>query len=120
MPADANTIDARSEVDRVRRLKNAIYGDICDEISENGYQNIDWMFVSETSLRLTPMGLKFMMDRYDHREFKLEKALTGRQLISLKERCRLPFYVATKKVVLFEPRHIFKVELMGGISEWLR
>lgn len=101
----------------MRDLKTAICRDICEE---NRDQPMPRLFVNETSLRLTQAGLKVMKDRYDHQEYKLEKALTGYQLIRLREQCGLPYYVSPRLVVLFTHRLIFKIALVGGITEWLQ
>lgn len=57
---------------------------------------------------------------FQHADFALDRPLNGQELITLKERCDMPYWVSPQLVTLYHSRDAFRVRLQGGIQDWLK
>lgn len=81
------------------------------------------MFNAPTTLRLTYFGYKVLKNVYDNESFELEKKLTGRELLTLKNYVTWPYYLPSNhgKLHLFTIKQAFVLRLNGGdVKKWLK
>lgn len=104
-------------------LKEFIFG----ELRAGGILNSDeefdhQIFQSPSSLRLRFPGYCALRNVYDHEEFPLEEKLTGRELMTLKNFVRWPYFLPTNHhtLYLFTIKQSFLLKLQGGdVKRWL-
>lgn len=100
---------------------------IINELHEAGHDDTDeeldnTMFQSVSSLRLRWAGYRALRDLYDHEEFPLVEKLTGRELMTLKNYVRWPYFLPSNQssLYLFTIKQSFLLKLQGGdVKRWL-
>lgn len=93
-------------------------------LSEVEYKKLDLaMFQSHTSLRLKRTGYMLLKTIYANEKFPLEKKLTGRELLTLKNHVGWPYFLPVDQsyIVLFTIKESFLLRLQGGnVKKWLK
>lgn len=109
--------------DRVKYIKEQLFAEIrrCDTSLEDAtYQELDLAFFrNKKTIRLTPIGHHLLRKHFHSETFDLPTRLSGRDLIALKDKVGLPYYLGRTTITLFSSKEIFKVKLIGDVKEWL-
>ena len=100
---------------------------IINELQEAGHDETNEeldniMFQSISSLRLRWAGFKALRELYDHQEFPLDDKLTGRELMTLKNYVKWPYFLPSNQssLYLFTIKQSFLLKLQGGdVKRWL-
>lgn len=100
---------------------------IFNEIREGGHVDTDEeldhkLFQSTSSLRLRWAGFRALRNLYDHEEFPLDEKLTGRELMTLKNYVRWPYFLPSNhgSLYLFTIKQSFLLKLQGcDVKHWL-
>jgi hypothetical protein len=110
----------------VRELKEFIFKELADAgkiLSEVSYDKLDHaLFQTPSSLRLRNTGYMLLKTIYDNEKFPLEKRLTGRELMTLKNDVGWPYFLPVQQqyIVLFTIKESFLLKLQGGnVKKWL-
>jgi hypothetical protein len=116
-----------SSENHVLELKKFIFKELADKgkiLSEVEYDKLDnAMFQSPSSLRLRNTGYLLLKTIYDNEKFPLEKRLTGRELLTLKNDVAWPYFLPAQQqyIVLFTIKESFLLKLQGGnVKKWLK
>jgi hypothetical protein len=108
--------------DRIQALKEHIFNDLVEAGNAIEPNDIKLIFQSPGSLRLRPIGQSMMKGVYEWHEFPLEERLTGRELMTLKEKVGYPYFLPMNHthIVLFTVKQSFVLKLNGGdVKKWL-
>ena len=76
-------------------------------------------FRATTSVRLSYEGFCVLRRHFEHHRFDIERRLTGRELIQLRQQATWPFFLSDRYVYLFCSRDVFVARLKGSIHQWL-
>lgn len=109
--------------DYVKTLKEFIFNELRENDYEGKYSELDkQLFQSPSTLRVRIPGFYAIRALYNYEEFPLEMKLTGRELMTLKNYVRWPYYLPTNHSILylFTIKQAFLLKLQGGdVKRWL-
>lgn len=73
-------------------------------------------------LRLTPLGFKLLKyEKFEYYEFPIEKEIkvTARHILALDAEMQWPYFLNSKKIVLFSEEDSVVLKLVGGYENWI-
>ena len=109
--------------DRIQALKKFILNDLEKEgidISD-GFSKM--LFQSPSTLRLRYFGYNMLKRYYEYKDFPLDERLTGKELLTLKNKVGYPYYLPNNHthIALFTLKQSFVLKLNGGdVKTWLK
>ena len=73
-------------------------------------------------LRLTPLGYQLLKRDYDYYPFPIEKEskVTVRHILALDAEMNWPYYLTSKRLVLFSDEDSVILKLVGGYDNWIK
>lgn len=109
--------------EHVNALKEFIYS----ELEKADYELTDRLkkdiFISPKTLRLRFFGFNLLKRYYTYNTFELEERLTGRELLTLRDKVGWPYFLPTNHshIELFTIKQSFVLKLSGGdVKKWLK
>lgn len=100
---------------------------IFSELEKEGHEITDKLkkqiFQSPNTLRLRVFGFHLLKKYYTHKTFELEERLTGRELLTLRDKVRWPYFLPVNHgyLDLFTIKQSFILKLSGGdVKKWLK
>lgn len=112
--------------EHIKELKDFIFKQLEEEgkiLSEVDRDKLDLaLFKSHKSLRLTKVGYMMLKTVYANEKFALNKRLSGRELMTLKNDVGWPYFLPVDHsyIVLFTIKESFLLKLQGGdVKKWL-
>ena len=110
-----------------KELKEFIFNEMREQFPELAHidnHELDLkIFQAPSTVRLRPFGLVMLKQMYDCYDFELEKRLTGKELLALKNHVGTPYFLPTnqKRIFIFSSKSAFVLNLKGGdVKSWLR
>ena len=108
--------------DRIKALKEFIFNDLIEAGNTLEPNDIHLIFQSPASLRLRPLGKSLLSGVYESHDFELEERLTGRELMTLRDKVGYPYFLPANHshILLFTTKQSFVLKLNGGdVKGWL-
>lgn len=113
-----------SSNDRIPELKEFIFNRLRSEGFDSTNKELDYLlFQTPLSLRLRKEGFLILRKLYDVEDFPLDKPLTGRELLTLKNYVCWPYFLPRDQshlAIFSTVKDTFLIRLGGGdVKKWL-
>ena len=110
--------------EHIKPLKEFIFAELKQgDLEGETDKSLDGLiFNAPTTLRLNQFGFHLLNQVYTHEAFQLERSLTGRELLTLKNYVTWPYYLPGNhsNLYLFTIKQAFVLKLNGGdVKKWL-
>jgi hypothetical protein len=109
--------------DRVESIKEFVHTDLAEEGIKLSVKDIKQFWQSPNTIRLRHFGFLIMRKFYKNESFDLDKRLTGRELLTLRDNVGWPYFLPANHthIVLFTVKQSFVLKLNGGdVKKWLK